>query len=258
MRSLENPELFRNAAKYASGINDNGFTVIQNFISEEQLARLRDFVAREADTHPGGYFAYHGSKAVAMGDIRGLSESAELLPLLGALYQQGAGQPAFTDDIHPVLRCVQGESGRSESNRFHFDASFVTALLPIEVPDATIPGEQGNLLVFANRRRIRRTVLANVIEKTLIQNAFTKRLITLGIRLHLLRPQRIRLVPGNLYLFWGYRSLHASEPCPPTTRRSTLIFHYGDPHAGSLATALILAFNQHRARRATQSSQQAA
>ncbi len=88
MRSLENPELFRNAAQYASGINDNGFTVIQNFISEEQLAHLRDFVAREADTHPGGYFAYHGSKAVAMGDIRGLSESAELLRLLGALYQQ--------------------------------------------------------------------------------------------------------------------------------------------------------------------------
>ncbi|CAM5498051.1 Phytanoyl-CoA dioxygenase OS=Stutzerimonas stutzeri OX=316 GN=CXK95_10520 PE=4 SV=1 [Stutzerimonas stutzeri] len=99
-------------------------------------------------------------------------------------------------------------------------------------------------------------MLLNVLEKALVQNTFTRKLISLGIRLHLLRPQRLRLVPGNLYLFWGYRSLHANEPCNPAYRRATAIFHYGDPHAGSLLTSLILAVNQHRARRASQISDQ--
>jgi hypothetical protein len=154
------------------------------------------------------------------------------------------------------LRCVQGGSGRRESNCFHFDASLVTALLPIEIPQQGKPNERGDLLLFANRRRVRPSVLLNVLEKALVQNAFTRKLISLGIRLHLLRPQRLRLVPGNLYLFWGYRSLHANEPCNPAYRRATAIFHYGDPHAGSLLTSLILAVNQHRARRASQISDQ--
>ncbi|HJE28492.1 MAG TPA: hypothetical protein K8U95_04800, partial [Pseudomonas nitrititolerans] len=79
----------------------------------------------------------------------------------------------------------------------------------------------------------------------------SRKLISAAIRHRLLRPQRLQLVPGNLYLFWGYRTLHANEPCDPVSRRATAIFHYGDPHAGSLATRLILKLNQRRAARAS-------
>jgi hypothetical protein len=39
--------------------------------------------------------------------------------------------------------------------------------------------------------------------------------------------------PGNLYLFWGYRSIHTNEPCDPDKIRATALFHYVDPHIGS-------------------------
>ena len=26
-------------------------------------------------------------------------------------------------------------------------------------------------------------------------------------------PLRVKMIPGNIYLFWGYRSIHANEPC---------------------------------------------
>lgn len=94
-------------------------------------------------------------------------------------------------------------------------------------------------------------MLVNVVEKALLQNKLSRKLISRAIGLGLLKPQRLQLVPGNLYLFWGYRSLHANEPCDPAQLRATAIFHYGDPHAGSLMTRMILRHNQRRARRAS-------
>jgi hypothetical protein len=148
-----------------------------------------------------------------------------------------------------VLRCVQGDSGRRESNCFHYDASLVTVLLPIEIPQQGV--DCGDLIIFPNLRRVRSNVLFNVLEKALLQNALSRKLISAAIRRKLLQPKKLQLVPGNLYLFWGYRTLHANESCDPANRRATAIFHYGDPHAGSLATRLILKLNQRRARRAT-------
>jgi hypothetical protein len=57
------------------------------------------------------------------------------------------------------------------------------------------------------------------------------------------------LVPGTIYFFWGYRSLHANQPCDPEFRRATALFHFGDPHARSFATRLILKLNKRRTKR---------
>jgi hypothetical protein len=43
----------------------------------------------------------------------------------------------------------------------------------------------------------------------------------------------IELQPGNLYFFWGYKSLHTNEPCDSDEIRSTALLHYTDPHEGS-------------------------
>ncbi|EIK53733.1 hypothetical protein YO5_15520 [Stutzerimonas stutzeri TS44] len=244
------------ASLIARNINEDGYACISEFLSAPQLEQLRTQLAIDAERHAGNYFAYHGDNALAGSLLVALKAAPDFQTMLADVYRQAAGNNAPSSEIFPVLRCVQGGSGRRESNCFHFDASLVTALLPIEIPQQGNPNERGDLLLFANRRRVRPSVLLNVVEKALVQNTFTRKLISLGIRLRLLRPQRLCLVPGNLYLFWGYRSLHANEPCNPAYRRATAIFHYGDPHAGSLLTSLILAVNQHRARRASQINDQ--
>jgi hypothetical protein len=121
-------------------------------------------------------------------------------------------------------------------------------LVPIFTP---LEGAQrGDLLMFPNLRKVRGSVLFNIVEKALLQNKLSRRLLSWCIQRHWLKPTTLRIVPGNVYLFWGYRSLHANEPCSPQFRRATALLHYGDPHAGSLATRLILKLNQHRARKA--------
>ncbi|EXF47184.1 hypothetical protein BAY1663_00447 [Pseudomonas sp. BAY1663] len=244
-RSLE----YKEKALLAWEMEQNGYVCIPGYLTPQQLSQLREQVKEQARLHRGEYFAHHDGAEVAGSLLAVLGAAPEFKSLLADVYQFGAGKPAHSDRIYLVMRCLQGQTGRRESNCYHFDASLVTALVPVEIPQE---GERrGDLLLFPNLRRIRSYVLFNVLEKTLLQNRLSRMLITRAIRLGLLKPQRLQLVPGNLYLFWGYRSLHANEPCDPAYLRATAIFHYGDPHAGSLLTRMILKHNQRRARRAS-------
>ncbi|AHL76048.1 hypothetical protein CH92_13475 [Stutzerimonas stutzeri] len=233
----------------AKEMNVKGSSCIANFFTQEQLSSLQQYVGIDADKHNGQYFAHHGGTEIESSLIGVLGAAPEFRELLASIYQTGTGKAAYSDEILKVLRCVQGNSGRRESNCFHYDASLVTVLLPIVIPQNGT--DRGDLIIFPNLRRVRSNVLFNVFEKALLQNALSRKLITTAIRHHLLKPERLQLVPGNLYLFWGYRTLHANEPCDPASRRATAILHYGDPHAGSFATRMILKLNQRRARRAT-------
>ena len=233
----------------AGELNKFGYACVNNFLQPEQLQELRNYVAEQAQQHQGQYFAHHGGAALTGTLLGSIGSAPELEAMLAGIHRQGTGRNAYQQTIQIVLRCVQGQTGKYESNCFHYDASLLTALVPVEIP--TQGEARGDLLLFPNSRRVRSSVLLNVIEKALLQNKLARRAITLAIRRHWLEPFRLALVPGNLYLFWGYRSLHANEPCDPANRRATAIFHYGDPHAGSLATRLILRLNQRRALRAT-------
>ncbi|MCQ4322502.1 hypothetical protein NA637_20635 [Pseudomonas stutzeri] len=230
-------------------MNNKGSSCIADFLSSGQLTSLQESVRIEAEKHNGSYFAHHGGGEIDSCLLGALGASPAFRHILASVYQAGAGQAAYNNELLKVLRCVQGTSGRRESNCFHYDASLVTALLPIEIPQDGV--DRGDLILFPNGRRIRSNVLINVVEKALLQNALSRKLISIAIRHKFLRPAKLQLVPGNLYLFWGYRTLHANEPCDPSHRRATAIFHYGDPHAGSFATRMILQLNQRRARRAT-------
>jgi hypothetical protein len=232
----------------AKEMNDKGSSCIANFLTEAQLSSLQQHVSVDAEKYNGQYFAHHGGASIESSLLGVLGTAPEFREMLDSIYQIGLGKSAYSNEVFTVLRCVQGNSGRRESNCFHYDASLVTALLPVDIPHGA---DRGDLIIFPNLRRVRSTVLFNVLEKALLQNALSRKLITAAIRHHLLKPEKLQLVPGNLYLFWGYRTLHANEPCDPASCRATAIFHYGDPHAGSVATRLILKLNQRRARRAT-------
>ncbi len=55
-------------------------------------------------------------------------------------------------------------------------------------------------------------------------------------------------MPGNLYLFSGYRSLHANDECDPAMLRATILLHFGNPHHESLMARALLGANKRRAK----------
>ena len=79
-------------------------------------------------------------------------------------------------------------------------------------------------------RGIRPAYLLNAADKVLLDNPLTQKLLRFSVERRALKPVRITMKPGNLYFFWGYRSIHANEPCDPERVRATALFHYANPH----------------------------
>jgi hypothetical protein len=76
--------------------------------------------------------------------------------------------------------------------------------------------------------------LFNIVEKAILHNKLSQKLTAMAVEREWLKPVTIRLVPGNVYLFWDYRSLHGNDSChPPHKPRATALYHFGDPHRDS-------------------------
>lgn len=138
------------------------------------------------------------------------------------------GIPEHGGKITSVLRILAGPVRDGVPYWFHYDASVVTMIVPIFIPDAG-RGQSGELILLPNRRPFRHSVVRNVAEKLMVQNPLHRRLIRHQVSR---APDQhiVVLHPGSAYLFWGYRTLHGNMPCAPNALRVTLMLHYGDPH----------------------------
>lgn len=236
-----------NAAAQAAEIDRNGYTVLENFISQEELELARAFISEQAARHDGEYFAIHGVEALSGCIASAMALSVPFRELLADLYKCQTGRDAAsTEQVFPVIRCLQGRSGLKQSHFYHFDATAVTALLPLVIPTE---GEHcGDLIIFPNVRRVRFQALRNVIQKAVLHNTLSQKLTAVAVRLGWLKPVRLKLVPGNLYVFSGYRSLHANDVCDPAMLRATVLFHFGNPHYESSVARMMLGANKRRAK----------
>ncbi|MCQ2030054.1 hypothetical protein [Stutzerimonas zhaodongensis] len=234
-------------AAQAAEIDRNGYTVIENYISQEELSLARAFIEEQAARHEGEYFAIHGIEALNGSIASAMALSVPFKDMLAELYRRQAGRDAApTEQIFPVIRCLQGRSGLKQSHFYHFDATAVTALLPLFIPTE---GEHcGDLIIFPNVRRVRFNALRNVIQKAVLHNSASQKLTAFAVRRGWLKPIRLKLEPGNLYLFSGYRSLHANDVCDPAMLRATVLFHFGNPHYESTVARLLLGANKRRAK----------
>lgn len=138
---------------------------------------------------------------------------------------------AEAEEIETCLRVLAGPERAATSFAFHYDATVNTMLVPLFIPEAGA-GQSGELIVFPNWRPLRRSALMNIADKFIVQNPlYPKRMERKSKRAH--EKYSVALKPGNVYLFWGYRTYHGNGPCAANTLRATLLVHYGDPHHGS-------------------------
>lgn len=224
-------------------IDSQGYAVLESFIPDDRLQQARDFIQSQVEQHGPEYFALHGLAAMRGSLFEDLGTSPAFRQLLNDVYQAGLGlTPPPDETTFPVIRFLQGKTGRKESHFFHFDATGLTALVPIVIP--TQGKHCGDLITFPNIRPVRRSVMVNVIEKAILHNTASQKLTSWLVQRGWLKPVRIKLKPGNVYLFWGYRSLHANDPCDPNLLRATALYHYGNPHRNSWLAKRLLGRNQ--------------
>lgn len=124
-----------------------------------------------------------------------------------------------------VLRILDGSAIDSPPFDWHYDANAVTMLVPIVIPD----DGSGHVAMFPDHRPHRRWATLSAAERLLVHN----RLYGRRLRRRFDRDPgaaTLQLKPGEVYLFRGYRALHATLPWPAQTQRVTLLLQYGHPY----------------------------
>ena len=231
-RELSDDEIF----SLVRDIDRDGYAVLPRYILHSDITVLQHFVRDAVAAAGNRYTALSGPAPVAETVLGKMASSPALRRICMRAYEIATSRPASDQPYYQVLRCLTGSSGREHSMKFHFDSYVLTLLLPIEVPRGK---DSGELIVLPNIREIRRWYASNLIDKLLLDNRVTQRVLRVLAKSHPQRFVRIPLVPGNLYFFWGYRSIHTNAPCDADKIRATALFHYVDPHEGSKLKKLL-------------------
>jgi hypothetical protein len=215
--------------KAISDMARDGVAVIPDFLLAG-LGTLREFVSDAVDANGGQYTCFTGAETLAGTPFGDIAQMPAFVRLMRRVYELGLGKPAPAQSLYQVLRCLKGSSGLKHSMNFHYDSYVVTALLPVHIPTS---GKTGDLVVLKYRRGVRPFYVLNLLDKIILDNRFTQSLLKYINRTGGSSLKRVKIVPGNLYLFWGYRTVHANESCDIDQLRATALYHFGDPHVGS-------------------------
>lgn len=220
-----------------TSINQQGFGVLHKVVPDSVLTPMREFVTTELAAHGGQYFGLRGQDWIAHSPLNAIFSARGFQMVLEGLYQRAMHEEPVSKRILPVLRVLAGSHGLRHANLFHYDSYVVTALVPVLIPNQ--PNEpRGDLVMYPNMRNVRGPVMLNILEKAIVESPTACRFWRSPRVQRRLGAKPVLLEPGNIYFFWGMRSLHANEACLPTSIRSTALFHYGDPHENSVLKRL--------------------
>jgi hypothetical protein len=225
---LSVPDLQNNVvASLVKDLNTQGFACIPSYLQPQDLDRMQNFARNAVKSAGNEYVHFVGPQSVTGSGLEELADCRAFRSLIHRVFEMGTGEIAKKEEFYQVLRCLTGSTGQKNSLIFHYDSYVITALVPIHIPD---DGLAGDLLMYPNTRGIRHTYAANVVDKVLLDNPATQWALRTRVNASWLKPLRIKMQPGGLYLFWGYRSIHTNEPCDPDKLRATALFHYHNPH----------------------------
>lgn len=222
--------------RLANEIEQKGYGVLEGYIGQQELEPIQALARGAVDGNGGEYIAFTGSDEFIGTTLERLPRSGAFKILCQQLYEHSCKQPAPPVEFYQITRMLKGHTSRNHSYNFHYDSYVLTVLMPIDIPAS---GLSGDLIIFPNKRPFRKNYLTNLADKLFMENALVQR--------HFLdkayKPDAgavaIKMIPGNIYFFWGYRTLHTNEPCDPDKLRVTSLLHYGDPHEHSRLRALL-------------------
>ncbi|WP_375402474.1 hypothetical protein [uncultured Sphingomonas sp.] len=226
-------------AALARQLDEEGFVCLENAIDPAWVRRAQDHVHELVEKKGKRYFSLNWPAREQGTPAQALTDDPQMRNLMEELVRIGCPTAQIDDEIYTGLRVVAGSTGDEKSLIYHYDKYVITALAPILIP----PGPKrkaGELLVFPNRRGYRKWTWLNVAEKAVVQSDWYRRWFTRKLPEGEL-PGMKYLKPGNLYLFWGYRTYHSNFPVAADTVRATLLLHHGDPHPTSLVLKAVKA-----------------
>ena len=232
------------ATQLADRLDTEGVVRIRDAFSEEWLGALRLSVT----DHVAGYG--DGDFLIAQPGLDVGSPAHQLVsdPTLQQLFGETARLRWPTADTAQPIKSgipVRAGTGRSVSpNQFHYDATVLTMLVPVFIPQTAV-GSGGELVAVANKRPFRRSVGAHLADLLLTYNSAYRHVVA---KRACESPDDyvVDLEPGDAYVFWGYRTYHGNLHCAPGQLRATLVLQYADVHADTPTLRALWRFGRSR------------
>lgn len=218
--------------KIENHLKKDGFYCLEKSLDLKALATFQNEIEVLINTKGKRYFSLINHYKNIGSKFNLFDKSCNLKKFLFYLAKSGTDKDVSYSEILNVLRIVTGGSADGQSLKFHYDATVITALVPILIPVGPIE-HCGHLLTYKNLRPIRNSALVNFIEKIILQNPISQKIIAF-LTLRKIEDHICELKEGNIYFFYGYRTLHANLSVNPDYVRATLLFHFGNPHKNSI------------------------
>jgi hypothetical protein len=228
----------------ASHLKEHGFYCLEKSLDPKALAAFQNEIKSLVSVKGKRYFSLINPYKDSESNFSLLDKSLNLKKFLFELARSGTEKDVSKSEILNVLRIVTGEKADGQSLKFHYDATVITALVPIMIPAGSVENS-GHLLAHRNLRNIRKSALVNIAEKLILQNQIAQKIISI-FTLRKVENYICELKEGNIYFFYGYRTLHANLPVSPDYVRATLLFHFGDPHNDSFLIRSVAKFRHWR------------
>ena len=206
-------------------LNKKGFYSTNKIISKKDIKILKNLVKKKLKENNNQYF-FLADKKLKNTYINENKFIYKFQYLLNDLSKQLNLKNYKKQKIYKVLRVIAGNRSEKESYRYHFDAHLFTILIPIIIPNKKNTNN-GDLIIFPNIRKINNSLVINIIQKILFQNRITKFLLKRNFFIKK-RSNVLKLKPENIYIFYGYRTLHGNQNIDSGAIRATLLLHFYD------------------------------
>lgn len=212
--------------RIVADINRNGIAEIENAVPGWVLENAAQYLESERRTRGVEALSLRWSDMKAC-VLTELQKSRPLKKFMSRVLNE-YGLPVPDDGyVHHVVRCTCGVANTRDAYKFHFDQYNLTVLLPIVTPmDEKL--DCGDLIVFPNTRAFSSNLVKNLFFKLLFQNKITQTLASKPWAQRMFKANVVKVKPGNLYVFWGFRTYHGNKVIDPRLLRITGLFHYHD------------------------------
>jgi hypothetical protein len=198
-------------------LDETGMAVLENFIHPDFLNELRASVDQLTPLCYSGEKRKYLTSELENTGFYEVTFSKYMIQLVNDILGD-FNIHVEPSDIHPVLNILVGEKGQDSVKGWHFDATYLTIAMPIAMPPA---GERdGKFRIWPNVRPFSQSSWRNRLYCKLAQSDLFRRAA---------KNYAVNFVPGNLYLFYGFRSLHGTDILDSQQLRANCLMNYGGP-----------------------------
>ena len=232
-----------NVSKYEAQIikntlNSQGYIIIDNFLDNDILQKIKDFTKYKIETFNQDKFSLSedGLKDSVIQDLRQSNSFNNFFKFLLPDYSIKKMK-----DVHYLLNYSSKLSKKNTKLHYHFDAFLITMIIPINLIENESKEIATRISILPNIRKENKSFAFNLIYKIFFQNKLFILFSNSFLFKIFFKPHDIKIQNNQILIFNGFRSLHSAKITKNNIQkeRTRLIFHVHNPFINNKIDKLI-------------------